>query len=189
MPVAELPTFMASLREREAMSARALEFTILTAARSGEARGATWAEVDLDKNLWTVPADRMKAGREHTVPLSDRAVAILKALPRTGAYVFPGPDGTPMTAAAPMRLLQRLNGNGYRVHGFRSSFRDWAGDLGQFDHEVIEHALAHKLPDATEAAYRRGTALQKRAILMQAWADYCSGKLTAVGDNVVPIRA
>jgi len=187
MPVAEVPSFMAELRKSETMSARALEFAILTAARSGEARGAAWDEIDLEARTWTVPASRMKGGREHTVPLSDRALAILKALPRIGAYVFPGPDGTPMTAAAPMRLFQRMSANGYKVHGFRSTFRDWAGDLGHFDREVIEHALAHKLPDATEAAYRRGTALKKRELLMQSWANYCSS-VPGSESNVVPLH-
>jgi len=186
MPVAAVPAFMARLRERETMSARALEFAILTASRSGEARGAEWREIDLEARTWTVPASLMKASREHTVPLSDRAVAILKALPDLGVYVFPGAQGQPMTDAALMRLLQRMDAN-CTVHGFRSSFRDWAGDLGHFDREVVEHGLAHGLPDATEAAYRRGTALNKRQLLMQSWSDYCGGKLTAVG-NVVALH-
>jgi len=189
MPYGEIPGFMARLGARESASAKALEFAILTASRSGEARGAEWREIDLEARTWTVPASRMKAGREHVVPLSDRAAAILDALPRLGVYVFPGAEGKPMTDAALMRLLQRMDGNGYRVHGFRSTFRDWAGELGHFEREVVENALAHGLPDATEAAYRRGTSLNKRSVLMAAWSDFCAGKLTAVGDNVVPIRA
>jgi integrase len=158
MPFADVPAFMARLRDRDSVSARALELLILTAARSGEVRGATWTEIDLDKRLWTIPASRMKAGREHTVPLSKRAVALLKALPRIGEFVFPGArEGKPLSDMALMQLLRGMDANGYKVHGFRSAFRDWAGDLGNFDREVIEHALAHGLPDKVEAAYRRGT--------------------------------
>ena len=183
MPFTELPAFMARLRERDSVSARALELLILTAARSGEIRGATWQEVDLDKGLWTIPAERMKAGREHTVPLSKPALVLLKALPRIGDYVFPGAvEGKPLSDMALMQLLRGMDANGYKVHGFRSTFRDWAGDLGHFDREVIEHALAHQLPDKVEAAYRRSTALKKRAVLMQAWANYCEG--AEIADNV-----
>lgn len=191
MPFHEVPAFMAGLIERDSISARALEFAILTAARSGEVRGATWSEINLDKAQWTISAERMKAGREHTVPLSKRAVALLKALPRIEGqdYVFPGAvAGRPLSDMALMALLRGMDANGYKVHGFRSSFRDWAGDTTEFDREVIEHALAHKLPDRVEAAYRRTTALEKRRILMQAWADHCAGiaKDTA---NVVPMYA
>ena len=183
MPFAELPAFMARLRERDSVSAKALELVILTAARSGEVRGATWQEVDLDKALWTVPGERMKAGKQHVVPLSKQAVALLKALPRIGDYIFPGAvEGKPLTDMALMQLLRGMDANGYKVHGFRSAFRDWAGDIGHFDREVIEHALAHQLPDKVEAAYRRGTALNKRALLMQAWANYCEG--AELADNV-----
>ena len=156
MPFADVPAFMERLRQRESASARALEFLILTAARSGEVRGATWNEIDLDKELWTIPGERMKAGKQHTVPLSKQALALLKALPRIGDYIFPGAvEGKPLSDMALMQLLRGMDANGYKVHGFRSSFRDWCGDLGQFDREVIEHALAHQLPDKVEAAYRR----------------------------------
>jgi integrase len=188
MPFDQVPQFMVRLRERESVSAKALELLILTAARSGEVRNATWAEVDLDKHLWTVPADRMKAGKEHVVPLSKPAVALLKALPRIGAYIFPGAvEGKPLSDMALMQLLRGMDANGYKVHGFRSTFRDWAGDVTSFDREVIEHALAHKLHDKVEAAYRRGTALKKRSILMQAWADYLDGVVES--GKVVPLHA
>jgi integrase len=163
MPFTEVPAFMVRLRERESVSAKALELLILTAARSGEIRNATWSEIDLAKHLWTIPADRMKAGKEHTVPLSKAAVALLKALSRVGDYIFPGAiEGKPLSDMALMQQLRGLDANGYKVHAFRSSFRDWAGDETNFDRETIEHALAHQLPDETEAAYRRGTALKKQ---------------------------
>ena len=167
---------MARLHERDSVSARALELLVLTACRSGEVRLATWDEVDLTKKLWTIPAKRMKAAREHTVPLSKQAVALLKALPRVGEYVFPGAaEGKPLSDMALLQQLRGLDGNGYTAHGFRSSFRDWAGDQTAFDREVIEHALAHNLPNKVEAAYRRSTALKKRELLMQAWAGYADG--------------
>jgi integrase len=175
MPFADVPTFMARLRERESVSARALELLILTAARSGEIRGATWDEIDLDKHLWVIPGERMKAGKQHTVPLSKPAAALLDAMQRIGEHVFPGAvEGKPLSDMALMQQLRSLDANGYKVHGFRSSFRDWAGEtLGdRFDRETIEHALAHQLPDKVEAAYRRGTALKKRTLLMQSWANY-----------------
>ena len=163
MPFAELPTFMASLRQRQSSSARAPEFVILTATRSGEVRGATWREIDLDKKLWTIPAERMKAGKQHEVPLSKQAVKLLRAMPHIEPYVFPGAaEGKPLSDMALMQLLKGMDANGYTVHGFRSTFNDWAADLGQFDREVVQHALAHKLLDRVEAAYRRGTALKKR---------------------------
>lgn len=185
MPFAELPGFMARLRERESASARALELLILTAARSGEVRLATWNEIDLDKKLWTVPAERMKAGKQHEVPLNKQAVALLKALPRIEPHVFPGAvEGKPLSDMALMQLLRGMDANGYKVHGFRSSFRDWAGDETEFDNETIEFALAHGIPDSTKAAYRRYRSLRKRGLLMQQWADYCDS--TEVADNVVP---
>ena len=192
MPFAEVPSFMTRLRERESISARALELLILTAARSGEVRGATWSEIDLDKKLWTIPGSRMKAGREHTVPLSKPAVGLLKSLPRVGGYVFPGAvEGKPFSDMALMEQLRGLDGRGFKVHGFRSSFRDWAGEHTNFDREVIEHALAHQLPDATERAYRRATALKKRELLMQAWAGYCGSRVEdlVATSNVTRLRA
>ena len=183
MPFTELPGFMARLRERDSVSARALELLILTAARSGEIRGATWQEVDLDKALWTIPGERMKAGKEHVVPLSKPALALLKALPRIGDYVFPGAvEGKQLSDMALMQLLRGMDANGYKVHGFRSAFRDWAGEKTDFENETIEFALAHSIPDSTKAAYRRYRSLEKRALLMQAWANYCDG--AELADNV-----
>ena len=187
MPVDQLPDFMARLRERNSISARALELLILTATRTGETINATWQEIDLNAATWTIPAARMKAGREHTIPLTDRAVVILASLPRTGDFVFPGArDGKPLSNMALLEQLRGLDANGYRVHGFRSTFRDWAGDCTTFERGVIEHALAHGLADKTEAAYRRSTALDKRRRLMAAWAFYCEGE-KAEGATVTPI--
>jgi integrase len=178
MPYADVPAFMARLRERDDISARALEFTILTAARTGETIGATWDEIDLDAKVWTVPASRIKAGREHRIPLADRAIELLAALPRLegNPYVFPGArEGKGLSNTAMFEFLNGMDGvNGVTVHGFRSSFRDWAGEETAFPREVIEAALAHKLKDKAEAAYRRGDALAKRRRLMQAWADFCT---------------
>jgi integrase len=188
MPYAEVPAFLAKLREHGICGA-AVEFTVLTASRRGEALDAKWSEIDFDKGLWTVPAERMKKGKEHTVPLSDRAVAILSALPRDGEFVFQNAEGKHkgkrIGHTSMRKLLVKLAGDGPTLHGFRSAFRDWAGETTNFDREVIEHALAHQLPDAVERAYRRETALPKRARLMQSWADYCMG----VEGKVIPLRA
>jgi integrase len=178
---------MAALRKRDSISARALEFCILTAARTGEAIGAKWNEIDIDAALWTIPAARMKGGREHTVPLSKRATAMLEGLPRVGEHVFTAsPDGAPLGHSALLELLRGMAGNGYTVHGFRSAFRDWAGDQTHFPRDVIEFALAHKVKDKTEAAYRRSSALEKRRKLMDTWAAYC-GRPTSSG-NVVSLH-
>jgi integrase len=176
MPFGELPAFIGELGDHEGISARALEFTILTAARTSETIGSKWSEFDLDSAVWTVPSDRMKAGKEHEVPLSKRAVAILKALPRErGGYVFPGARAkAPLSNMAMLELLRGMKGDGLTVHGFRSTFRDWAGDRTNFAREVIEHALAHRIKDKAEASYRRSAALEKRRKLMEAWAQYCS---------------
>jgi integrase len=188
MPYADLPAFMARLRERESMSARALEFLILTATRTGEIIGAKWDEIDLGAKTWTIPAERMKARQAHVVPLSDRAVALLGALPRIGAYIFPGAvEGKPLSNMAMRELLKGMDANGYTCHGFRSSFRDWAGDNTNFEHETAEFALAHGVPNKTTAAYRRYTSLEKRKLLMQQWANYCAGA-QETGDNVVSMK-
>ena len=187
MPYTDVPAFVARLREREGVSARALEFLILTAARSGEVRGAEWSEINLDAKLWTVPADRMKLHKEHVVPLPKRAVALLKKLPRIGDFIFPGAvEGKPLSDMALMQMLRGLDAGGFKVHGFRSSFRDWAGEETEFENETIEFALAHGIPDSTKAAYRRYRSLQKRARLMQAWADYCDDVEQA--DNVTRLH-
>jgi integrase len=182
----DLPAFLVELRARESITPRALEFTILTAARSGEVLKATWAEIDFDKKLWIVPAARMKAGQEHRVPLSERALAILRGMEklRVNEFVFPGiRDGRPLSDNMLILVLQRM-GHQLTVHGFRSTFRDWCGDCTHFAREVAEGALAHTIGDQTERAYRRGTALEKRRELMDAWANYCEPK----ADNVIAMR-
>lgn len=174
MPYADVPAFVARLRAAEAMAARAVEFLILTAGRSGEVLGAKWDEIDLDRAIWTVPASRMKAGRVHQVPLPPRAVAILESLDETrrNDFVFPGErKDRPLSASALEMLLRRLKVKPVTPHGFRSSFRDWAGDQTHSPREVAEAALAHTL-QGVEAAYRRGSALEKRRKLMTAWADF-----------------
>ncbi len=176
MPYIDVPDFVARLRQLDAMAARSLEFLILTAGRTGEVLGARWQEFDLEARLWVIPAERMKATREHRVPLSDRAMAILEPLntTRVSDFVFPGQrPGRPLSSSAMEMLLRRMKADAYTVHGFRSSFRDWAGDRTSFAREVAEAALAHQLGDATERAYRRADALDKRRELMDAWNEYC----------------
>lgn len=169
-----LPKFIRRLRARQALAATALELTILTASRSGEVLGARWEEIDLDKKTWTVPAERMKAGLAHRIPLSTRAVALLKALPRVGPYVFPGlKPGKPLSGMSMEMILRRMDRDDVTVHGFRSTFRDWASEQTSFPHETCEHALAHRISDKAEAAYRRGDQFEKRRELMEAWAKWC----------------
>jgi len=183
----DVPGFVARLREREALAALALEFCILTAARSGEVLGARWAEIDVAAKVWTVPAERMKAAREHRIPLSERALAILKKLfeTRIGGLVFPGlRDGKPLSNTAMEMLLRRMDQDDVTVHGFRSAFRDWAGNETHFPREVAEAALAHVVGDKAEQAYRRSDALEKRRDLMQAWANHCA----PASGNVVNLR-
>ena len=181
LPFENVADFMEELRKREAVAARALEFAVLTAARSGEVRGATWAEIDLEKKLWTVPASRMKASAVHEVPLSEAALAIVASVKEDGLkpddFVFPAPRGGALSDMALSQLLKRMGRGKITVHGFRSTFRDWAGDKTQFEREVVEMALAHTIASKTEAAYRRGRALEKRRDLMAAWADYCCRRL------------
>lgn len=182
LPYADVPAFMADLREREATAARALEFVILTAARSGEVLGSTWAEIDLDAAVWTVPAARMKAGREHRVPLAGRAVKLLGAVQavrdmataKPGDPVFPSAKGGKPLSSMAMAMLLRRMGSAVTAHGFRSAFRDWASETTGFPHEVCEMALAHTIGNKAEAAYRRGDLFNKRRGLMDAWATYCS---------------
>lgn len=178
LPYADITGFMADLAGREGLAARALEFAILTAARSGEVRGAAWGEIDFDARIWTIPAERMKAGKEHRVPLSSRAMALLRSLPRvTGSpLVFTVPRGGVLSDMTLTAVLKRMGRKDLTQHGFRSTFRDWAGETTAFPREVIEHALAHQLRDKAEAAYQRGDLLRKRADLMQAWADACEGR-------------
>jgi integrase len=181
MPWQDVPAFMATLRNLDAVAARALEFVILTAARSGEVLGATWSEIDLDGAVWTIPGERMKAGKEHRVPLAPAAVALLrKMLPlrRTGSaatLVFPGRcEGRPLSNMAMAMSLRRIGRDRLTVHGFRSTFRDWAGETTAHPREVVEAALAHRLGGKVEQAYARGDLFAKRRRLMEHWAAYCA---------------
>ncbi len=187
-----IPEFVSKLRERNATAALALEFAILTAARTGEVIGATWSEVDLDKAVWTIPAKRMKAGKEHRIPLSPRAVAILEGvqplnkLDRTDAPIFPSTKGGKLSGMAMSMLLRRMKLD-VTVHGFRSGFRDWSAECTSYAHEVCEMALAHVIGNKAEAAYRRGDLFEKRRRLMADWAVYCASN-GAAGAMVTPIR-
>jgi integrase len=177
MPYEEVANFIAKLRTREATAALALELCILTAARSGEILGMRWSEIDFDSKVWTVPANRMKAGREHRVPLSGAAMLILRSLERMkiGDFVFPGQrGGKPLSNMAMEMMLRRMKVDDATVHGFRSSFRDWAGNVSNFPRELIETALAHVIGNKAEQAYRRRDALEKRRLLMDDWAAYCA---------------
>jgi integrase len=175
LPYAELPAFMADLRQREGVAARALEFAVLTAARTGEVLGGRWSEIDLEGRLWTVPAGRMKkAWREHRVPLSEPALTILTGLDRMGDLVFPGQRrGRPLSDMALLMLLRRMGRGDLTAHGFRSTFSDWCAEETSFPSEVREMALAHTVGDKVEAAYRRGDLFEKRRQLAEAWARYC----------------
>ena len=175
MPYQEVPAFMARLRAMSSISALSVEFTVLTAARSGETRGATWTEIKGD--LWVVPPDRMKGGREHRVPLVPRALEILEAVKklRMSAFVFPGWRADTMLSDMSLSAVLRRLEVDATVHGFRSSFRDWAGDATSFPREIAEAALAHLVGDETERAYRRGDALARRRLLMDDWALYLGG--------------
>jgi integrase len=177
MGYAEVPVFVKDLRARQSTAARALEFALLTAARSGEVLGLRWLEIDLDRAVWTVPATRMKAGREHRVPLSRPALKVLKAVCDgcDGEFVFPGQKpGKPLSVMALEMVLRRMKIEGVTVHGFRSAFRDWAAERTNFTNEVCEAALAHVIENKAEAAYRRGDLFDKRRKLMEAWASYCT---------------
>ena len=177
MPYDRVPAFIVDLRGHVATAALALEFCILTAARSGEVLGARWSEVDLKDRVWSVPAERMKAAREHRVPLSDRAMAILRHMSagRVSEFVFPGQRSErPLSVMAMEMVLRRMKISDATVHGFRSSFRDWAGNETEFPRELAEAALAHVIGNAAEQAYRRGDALEKRRSLMTAWEEWCS---------------
>jgi integrase len=177
LPYIEIGSFMVELGQQENVAARALELAILTAARTGEVIGAKWDEIDLGERLWTVPAERMKAGKEHRVPLSNAALAVLEEMQkvRTGDFVFPGGKvGRPISNMAMLMLLRRMGHVDLTTHGFRSSFRDWAAERTGFPAEVAEMALAHTVTDKVEAAYRRGDLFQKRRQLMEAWAKFCA---------------
>ena len=190
MPYDAIPAFIEQLRQREAVAARALEFCILTAARTGEVVGATWSEIDLEKAVWTVPAERMKAGKEHRVPLSPRALEIL-ALRQglQGERCFAGLKGETLSSMAMAMLLRRMKQD-VTVHGFRSAFRDWAAECTGYPYEVAEIALAHTIGSAVERAYRRGDLFEKRRGLMVDWAWHCSEvRSGAVGISPIPASA
>ncbi len=181
----EMSAFVRELRQRDGVAARAIEFAILTASRSGEARGACWSEIDFKAKVWTVPADRMKAKREHEVPLCDPAIALLKRMHKIDGtdLIFPGTKGQALSDMSLTAVLRRMNGDQPKwvdkdgspvtVHGFRSTFRMWAAESTNYPREVAEHALAHQLPDAVERAYQRGTQFTKRAAMMNDWAKFC----------------
>ena len=171
----DMAQFMAGLRTKEGLAARALEFAILCAARSGEVRGALWSEINQEEAIWVIPAKRMKAGKEHRVPLSAPAVKLLGALPRSESsdLIFPGSNDKPLSDMALTAVMRRMEVDAV-PHGFRSTFRDWVGDCTNYQRDVAEFALAHKLSDKVEAAYRRGDALERRREMMEDWANFCS---------------
>lgn len=195
LPYAEIGPFMQELKQREGFAVQALQFLIYTAARSGEVRGAVWSEIDLNAGLWTIPAERMKAQREHRVPLSAPALALLRGLPRLVGteLVFPAPRGgqlSDMTMTAIMRRWHASKGGTDKaptVHGFRSSFRDWAAERTDYQRELAEQALSHALTNKVEAAYRRSDLLEKRRTMMQAWAEHCS--TVALAGTVIAINS
>lgn len=194
LPYAELPEFTTELRSGDEISARALEFAILTAVRTGEVIGAKWDEIDLDAKLWSIPAARMKANREHRVPLCDRVLDILKSLPREHGNPFlfiGGREGEPLSSMAMLQLLRALRPGTLTVHGFRSSFRDWAAETTGYPNHVLEMALAHSIGDKVEASYRRGDLFEKRKRLMTEWSKYCGQKPLPVKKttNVTLLRA
>ena len=207
LPYTEINIFLTELHSCIGMAARAVEFAILTAARSGEVRGATWEEIDLEARMWTIPAERMKIKREHNVPLSDTAVRLLEALPQYEGnnHVFPAERVQVLSDMALTEAVRRMHekklaadGRGWidpkqnnriiTVHGFRSTFGDWAGDLTDYPYEVRQHAIAHDLPNKSDGAYFRSSQFIKRIGLMTDWARYCETVQAAKGDNVVSIR-
>lgn len=199
LPWQRMGEFMKALQKRDGMAARALEFGILAAARSGEVRGARWSEIDLDSKVWTIPSERMKAKREHEVPLTSAMLAMLENLPRFEGsdLLFPGTKGQQLSDMTLTALIRRMQDDGAQwidkegktitAHGFRSSFRMWAAESTNYAREVAEHALAHQLPDAVERAYQRGTQFTKRARLMEEWAQFCGQRFTA--GEVLSIRS
>lgn len=186
LPVNEMTSFWQTLSAAETVSAKALQFLILTAARSGEARGARWDEIDLTAKLWTIPAERMKAGREHKIPLSNTAVELLESMPRLDEYAFTGPRGKPLSDVAVAKAL-RVAGSDATVHGFRATFRTWAQKFTAFPDEVCELALAHVNTDATRAAYARSELLDKRRLLMNEWERFILHGHPVKSETVVSI--
>jgi integrase len=189
MSYRDVSTFVVKLQSQEGIAARALEFLILTATRAGEALGARWEEFDLEHAVWTVPPIRMKAGREHRVPLSLRALEIVKEIRevRCEDFVFPGrKPGKSSSGRSVLNVLRRMKIEGATVHGFRSTFRDWTAECTNFSNEVCEAALAHAIENRTEAAYRRGDLFEKRRRLMAQWATFCT--TASIQGNVTPLR-
>jgi integrase len=188
IPYRDMPAFMDELRAKKGTPACALEFAILTAARTGEVIGARWAEIDVDAKVWTIPAERMKAGKEHRVPLSDRAIAILEGWPREGEFVFPRDGGAkPLHPTSMWEVVRRMRDHA-TVHGFRSSFRDWAAETTAYPNELLEIALAHTVGNRVETAYRRGDMMEKRRRLMADWAAYCAQPPAESRDNIVSLK-
>jgi integrase len=188
LPFTEIGEFMVALRKIDGVAARALEFTILTASRSGETLLCSRSEIDLESRTWTVPSERMKAGKEHRVPLCDRAIEIVKDLPTEDAYLFPGTrKGKPLNGKAMRDVLKRLRAD-VTVHGFRSTFSDWASEVSDYPDEMAELALAHAVGTKVERAYRRGSRLQKRHEMMAGWAAYCAAE-SVKRDVVIPLPA
>jgi integrase len=187
VPVTEVAAFYAALQQRSGMAARALEFALLTAARSGEVRGATWAEIDLDAGLWIVPAERMKARKEHRVPLSASAIQLVRALPRLegSEFVFPAPRAGALSDMALTAVMRRMELK-FVPHGLRSTFRDWTAERTSYPRDLAEMALAHTVGDKVEAAYRRGDMLERRAKMMQTWAEFLATP-AASGEKVVTL--
>lgn len=202
LPWQRISDFMAALKAREGNASRAMAFTILTACRSGEVRGAQWPEFDFKEKVWTIPAKRMKAHREHQVPLSNAALAVLASMPQSAEFVFPGTKGQILSDMSLTAVIRRMNsedskpvwvdaaGEGITVHGFRSTFRMWTAETTAYPREVAEHALAHKLPDAVERAYQRGTQFLKRQELMAEWGRYCTvAKADSAVDSIHTVPA
>lgn len=187
LPIDDLGAFMVELRQQEGMGARALEFAILTAARSGEVRGATWHEVDLEDATWTIPAERMKMKREHRVALNAEAVTLLESMPRDGDLIFPNTKGDTLSDMTLTAVLRRMGRSDITAHGFRSTFRDWAAERTNYPRDVAEMALAHAIGDKVEAAYRRGDLFEKRRRMMKEWGKF-SGKVQTAG-TVTPIKS
>jgi integrase len=190
LPYNEVAAFISDLRARQGVAARALEFAIMTASRTNEVLGATWSEIDLQARQWRISANRMKSGREHRVPLSEPAIAILRHMNdvRRSAYVFPGDPREKLSNMAFLMLLRRMKRSDVTPHGFRSSFRDWVAECTDFSSEVAEAALAHVVGDKTEGAYRRSDLFERRRRLMDAWAEHCTNTLSS-GDIVALTRA
>jgi integrase len=193
LPYGELPGFLAALREQEGIAARALQFLILTAARTGEVIGARWSELDLLEKVWTVPAERMKGGKEHRVPLSARTLAILEEMQthRSGddGFVFPGgKPGNPLSNMAFLMLLRRMERDDLTAHGFRATFKTWASERTGFQNEIVEASLAHVVGGKVEQAYRRGDMFEKRRRLMQQWATFCTAPAQERHHNVTALR-